>query len=71
MIAPVSVCHHVSTMGQRLAADHAVVPDPRLGIDRLADRAEQAQRREVVLLRPLVARADERANRGGRGVEDA
>ena len=49
MIIPVSVCHHVSTIGQRLAADVLVVPDPRLGVDRLADRAEQPQRREVVL----------------------
>ena len=54
-----------------LAADHAVVPDPRLGVDRLADRAEQAQRREVVLVRVLVAEPDERADRRRRGVEDA
>jgi hypothetical protein len=40
---PVSVCHQVSTIGQRLLADHAVVPEPGLGIDRLADAAEQAQ----------------------------
>ena len=33
-----------------LAADDAVVPDPRFRIDRLADRAEQPQRRQVVLL---------------------
>ena len=41
---PVSVCHQVSTIGQRLVADHAVIPDPGFRIDRLADRAEQAQR---------------------------
>src|SRR4029453_7630587 len=29
-----------------LAPDHAVVPDPRLRVDRLADRAEQPQRRQ-------------------------
>ena len=51
MIAPVSVCHHVSTTGQRLAADVLVIPHPRLGIDRLADRSEQAERRQIVLLR--------------------
>ena len=48
MIAPVSVCHHVSTTGQRSPPIAAVVPDPRLGVDRLADGAEQAQRRQVV-----------------------
>ena len=31
------------------AADHLVVPEPGLRVDRLADRAEQAQRGEVVL----------------------
>ena len=51
MIPPVSVCHQVSTMGQRAPADMLVVPDPRLGIDRLADRAEQAQAGEVPLRR--------------------
>ena len=43
MIAPVSVCHHVSTIGQRSPPMMLVVPDPRFRIDRLADRAEQAQ----------------------------
>jgi hypothetical protein len=33
-----------------LAADVAVVPHPRLGVDGLADGAEQAQRRQVVAL---------------------
>jgi hypothetical protein len=42
---PVSVCHHVSTTAQRLVADDVVVPPPDLGVDRLADRAEHAQRR--------------------------
>ena len=31
-----------------LAADHFVVPHPGFGIDRLADRAQQPQRGEVV-----------------------
>ena len=44
MWPPVSVCHQVSTIGQRAAADRVVVPHPRLGVDRLADRAEDAQR---------------------------
>ena len=55
----------------RAAADHLAVPHPRLGVDRLADRAEQAQARQVELLRDLAAELHERADRGGRGVEDA
>ena len=31
------------------AADHAVIPHPGFGIDRLADAAQQAQLRQVVL----------------------
>ena len=53
-IMPVSVCHQVSTIGQRPAADVLVVPEPRLGVDRLTDRAEQPQRREVVGRRELL-----------------
>ncbi len=52
-----------------LAADELVVPDPRFGVDRLADRSEQAQRRQIVLLRKLGAPAHEGADRGRRGVE--
>ena len=48
MMAPVSVCHHVSTIGQRSPPMCVAVPDPGLGVDRLADRAEQLQRRQVV-----------------------
>jgi hypothetical protein len=33
-----------------LAADHLAVPQPRLRVDRLADRAEQPQAGQVVLL---------------------
>ena len=51
MWPPVSVCHQVSTIGQRLAADVLVVPHPGFRIDRLADRAEDAQARQVVALR--------------------
>jgi len=41
---PVSVCHQVSTIGQRLVADDAVIPFPGFRVDRFADRAEQPQR---------------------------
>ena len=51
MWPPVSVCHHVSTIGQLLAADVLVVPHPRFRIDRLADRAEDAQGRQIVIRR--------------------
>ena len=37
MIAPVSVCHQVSTIGQLSRADVLPVPHPGLGVDRLAD----------------------------------
>ena len=36
-----------------LAADLLVVPHPRLGIDRFADRSEEPQRREIVRLGQL------------------
>ena len=51
-------------------ADDAVIPFPRLRIDRLADRAEQPQRGAARLLHRLLARAHQRADRGRRGVED-
>ena len=70
MMPPVSVCHHVSTIGALAAADVLAVPEPRLGVDRLADRAEQPQRRQVELRRDVVAPLHERPDRGGRGVED-
>jgi hypothetical protein len=53
-----------------VAADRPPVPHPGLGVDRLADRAEQAQRRQIVARRVLVAPPHEGANRGRRGVED-
>ena len=53
-----------------LLADHLVIPHPRFRIDRLADRAQQAQARQVVLVRPLVAPLDEGADGGRRRVED-
>ena len=52
-----------------------VVPHPGLGIDGLADSAEQPQRRQIVIFRRglgiHVGGLDERANRRRRGVEDA
>ena len=53
-----------------LAADVLVVPDPRLGVDRLADRPEQPQLREVVLRRVLRAPLHVRPDRGRGRVED-
>ncbi len=50
-------------------ADHAVIPLPGFRIDRLADRAKQAQRSARGLLHRLVARLHQRADRGRRGVE--
>src|SRR5699024_10739072 len=41
--------------GAAVPADDAAVPHPRLGVDRLADAAQQAQRGEVVLGRDVLA----------------
>ena len=70
MIPPVSVCHQVSTIGTAAVADRPPVPEPGLGIDRLADRAEQADRAEIVLLHRPFALAHQGADRGRGGVED-
>ncbi len=51
-------------------AHHVVVPPPGVGVDRFADRAEDAQRPAGVLRDPLVAGPDQGADRGRRGVED-
>ena len=48
MMEPVSVCHHVSTIGTPAFADHAMEPLPGGGIDRLADGAKQTQTRQIV-----------------------
>ena len=53
-----------------LAADLAVIPHPRFGVDAFADGAQQPQARQIVLLDVLVAPLDERANRRRGGVED-
>src|ERR1019366_223358 len=56
--------------GAAFVADDVVVPHPRLGIDRFADGAEEAEGTEVVFVRPLIAPAHERADGSRRGVKD-
>ena len=56
--------------GAAAAADHVVEPPPRLGVDRFADGAEQAQAGQVVLVAPLTAGLHEGADGRGGGVED-
>ena len=56
--------------GAAALADDAVVPFPGRGIDRFADRAEQPEARKIVRIRPLIALANQGADRGGRGVDD-
>ena len=56
--------------GAAAFADDAVIPFPGGGIDRLADRTEQAQARKIVRVGPMVALADQRADGGGRSVEN-
>ena len=51
-------------------ADDAVIPFPRLRIDRLADRTQKTKRRAARFLHRLLARAHQRADGGRRGVED-
>ncbi|KAI3481860.1 hypothetical protein L1887_55509 [Cichorium endivia] len=55
--------------GALLTADVVVVPVPSLGVDGLTHRADDAQRRQVVLLDVLVAQAAQQTDRGGRRVE--
>ena len=57
--------------GAALGADQLVIPEPGLGVDGLAYRAEQAQRGEVMLGHPVIAPLHEGADSGGGGVEDA
>ena len=56
--------------GAAASPDDAVVPHPRLGVDRFSHGAEQPQAGQVVGRGPLLAPAVEGADRGGRGVED-
>src|SRR6202023_3167741 len=50
-------------------ADDLVVPEPGLGIDRLADRAQQAKRGEIVPVGPLGSPLDAGADRCWGAVE--
>jgi hypothetical protein len=52
------------------AADMLVVPHPRFGVNRLADRPQQAQAAQVVLVRVLLAPLHKRADGGRRSIED-
>ena len=51
-------------------AHDVVVPEPGLGVDRLADRAQQAERGPVGRLHRAVALAHQGADRGRGGIED-
>ena len=53
-----------------IRSDDFAVPHPRFGVDGLADRTEQTDRRQIELLRDLATELHERADRGRRGVED-
>src|SRR5439155_17242650 len=52
-------------------SDDVTVPQPGFRIDGLTHCSQQAQAVELVASRPLLAPLDKRANRSGRGVEDA
>ena len=69
-IAPVSVCHQVSTIGQRSPPMLWWYQIHASGLIGSPTRAEEAQRRHVVRLRQLLAPFHERADGGRRGVED-
>src|SRR6266566_8075970 len=56
--------------GTTVVADHFAIPHPGFWIDWFADSTEQSQTLELMFLRPLVAPLDERANGGGRGVQN-
>src|SRR3954465_801413 len=84
MMWPVSVCHQVSTTGQRPPPITFQYHAHALGLigspnpcrqplprgERVADAAEQSDRREGVLLGVLGAPLHRGADGGGRGVED-
>ena len=70
MMPPVSVCHQVSTIGQRSPPIFLWYHIQASGLMPFADGAQQSQARQVVLVDPVVAPLDERANRRRRRVED-
>ena len=53
-----------------VGAEDLAIPAPRLGVDRLADRAQQPQAGQVVGVGDLAAPLHERADQRGRGVID-
>ena len=67
---PVSVCHQVSTIGQRPLPTTSSYQFQASGLIGSPTEPRMRRRREVVLLHPLVALAHQRADGGGRGVED-
>src|SRR5262249_6500192 len=56
--------------GTAPATDDLPVPHPRLGVDGLPNRSEQAQRREIAARGVLLAPPDEGPDGRGRRVED-
>ena len=67
---PVSVCHQVSTIGQRSPPITRWYQSHAFGLIGSPTDAEQPQRRQVVLLRVLRAPLHAGADRGRRGVEE-
>ena len=67
---PVSVCHQVSTIGQRPSPTTRWYHSQASGLIGSPTRAEQAQRLAAGPLHRLLALAHERADRRRRGVED-
>lgn len=55
--------------GTLTPSDNLVVPVPCLGVNRLADRTDDAQRAQVVLLYVLRAETTQEADRRGRRIE--
>ena len=70
MIWPVSVCHQVSTIGQRSPPMTSWYQSHALGLIGSPTEPEQPQRREIVRVRVLGAPLHAGADRGRRGVED-
>jgi hypothetical protein len=71
MIAPVSVCHHVSTIGQRsppMCSWYQIHASGLIGSP--TEPSRRSDDRSCFFGRPLVPPLHERADRGRRGVED-
>jgi len=69
-IAPVSVCHQVSTIGQRPRPITSRYHIHASGY-RLSYASQQPEALHLVFARPLLAQAHERANGGWRRIENA